>query len=585
MLTLAAGCLWLFAGEFRRLSTVLTSLGLTSLLSPTHHVFQFAGGLVDSRPAVFYASTTAWLLFANVRLLEWLRMRRLSVAVNAAVTILLAGLLAGMANVLAARHAVRRDWSHAQRHTLTDRTVRILRALEEPVHLTVLSPSGSRRLDDVRPLLERLRERSAQLVVESVDPDRDLARTKELAVKYRLGEADVLVVDAARAWEAIPLETLYTPRRGTPAAAGVTPDQAFAGETVIASAIRRLAQSPPPVVAFTSGHGERDPNDFDPLSGFSDMARMLRDDHAVIQPVLLAKEGAVSNRCAVLVVAAPLRRFTREEVHAVGQYLGQGGRVLFLVEPNTDTALDDLLAEWGVRPGADRVVERSGTGRGAFDTTGLGGGFGWGEIHVTQYGGHAITRGLEGWVTTFYGARSVAAADDPAAVPTPPADRTDKPRVTVLAWSSADTWAESDFDQDPPQFDAAFDRPGPVPVALCVERGSSAGIDVQIRATRLVVVGDGEFACNGHLSGANADLFMNAFHWLLGDEHLVAAASRVRDQFDVRIPPRRRIPAFAAVVLGVPASVGLLGLLVAFARRDRRARAAATEPADGDHDG
>ena len=90
---------------------------------------------------------------------------------------------------------------------------------------------------------------------------------------------------------------------------------------------------------------------------------------------------------------------------------------------------------------------------------------------------------------------------------------------------------------------------------------------VQIRPTRLVVFGDSDFASNGGLMGANADLFLNAANWLLDRQELLALPPRTLDEIQVVLDARQLRRLFLAVVVCLPGLVAAAGLWVAWRRR------------------
>jgi hypothetical protein len=58
----------------------------------------------------------------------------------------------------------------------------------------------------------------------------------------------------------------------------------------------------------------------------------------------------------VLVAAGPDRRFSRAETDILSEYLNRNGRLLALIDAGTDTGLEELLHDWGVRLGSDTAV-------------------------------------------------------------------------------------------------------------------------------------------------------------------------------------------------------------------------------------
>jgi ABC-type uncharacterized transport system involved in gliding motility auxiliary subunit len=185
------------------------------------------------------------------------------------------------------------------------------------------------------------------------------------------------------------------------------------------------------------------------------------------------------------------------------------------------------------------------------------------ELFVTDFGDHPITRNLRNVTCIFYSPRSV----EPLMRSEDAPERMDKPRVSALAFCSSNGWAETSFEEHPPRFDRGVDRLGPISVAVAVEKGAVGAIDMQIRPTRIVVVGDSDFASNGALAGGNLDFFMSALNWLLERDKLMGIAPKSPDElrFDMNLGQLRLL--FIFVVIGMPTATMLLGYLVWLRRR------------------
>ena len=149
-------------------------------------------------------------------------------------------------------------------------------------------------------------------------------------------------------------------------------------------------------------------------------------------------------------------------------------------------------------------------------------------------------------------------------------DQADRPRVIELAFSSLKSWAEVDREQSPPQFNEGYDRSGPLPLAVCVEKGLSSGLAMDIKPVRLVVFGDSQFAANGCLAGGNEAFFINALEWLQERGGALAGLSESVGIYDLRIESNDRLIAFFLIVVSMPLLLLGAGLFVALTRRDRR---------------
>jgi ABC-type uncharacterized transport system involved in gliding motility auxiliary subunit len=93
------------------------------------------------------------------------------------------------------------------------------------------------------------------------------------------------------------------------------------------------------------------------------------------------------------------------------------------------------------------------------------------------------------------------------------------------------------------------------------------GMDVQIRPTRLVIIGDSDFVANGVMTGANADFFLNSLNWLLEREELMAIAAKPVEDNRLIMSATQLRALFWIVMAGLPALPALLGTLVWWRRR------------------
>lgn len=478
------------------------------------------------------------------------RGRRAWWTLNEVVAVILAAALTGLINYLAARHYVRWDVTPTGDYTLSERTVGLLRGLQADIDVTVFFSAEHEAYGDVRALLEEYayvarRAEGLTLRIEWIDPVRDLARAAELRETQGLTQGNVVIFSSAGRQKVVRERDLveydYTPLL----AQQPKRRMAFRGEQAFTSAIRSVTVRGIPVVYFIGGHGEREISSYERYAGYSQLARVLRDDFIAVKPLLLAEAGDVPDDCAALVIAGPTRRYAAAELEMLRAFLSRKGRLLALLDPSTPTGLEELIAEWGVRLAADRVIGFSLTGR---------------ETFVPRFGEHAITRRLSNTAIVLYVPRSVEPIGQGA-------ELADRPQVTVLATTAQNGWAERNPDQTPPKFDEGEDRKGPISVAVAVERGPVPGIDVEIRPTRMVVVGDSEFVANGYLVGGNEDFFLGALNWLLERDEMMAVRPGQRQRSCPVLTATQARHLLLVLAVGFPGVFAALGVVAWLRRR------------------
>ena len=466
---------------------------------------------------------------------------------NRSAALLLAAVLILMVNYLSSRHYVRTDWSAAQFYRLSAKTESLLEALDTPVAVTVFFQPGNVLYEDIHNLLREYSFRAPRLAIQWVDPDRDLAQTEELAVKYQVTEPNVVVFDCGGRSKYVRADEIadIDASRGDPRIVS------FKGESAFSSAILDVSQETVPAVYFLTGHGERDITEFDRRRGFSGAAQLIERDNIEVKTLLLSTEKQIPADCAVLIVAGASKSMSRPEADIIGSWLRRSGRLLVLADAGETSGLEELLNDWGVVLRNDVVLDPSRTLTGR-------------EVFAAAYGTHPITEKLGTAAAIFHLPRSV---EPDYAAQTRTAE--DRPAVTPLVLSSADGWSETRLDQSPARYDEGTeDLSGPVSMAVAVEKGRTEGLlNVQIRPTRIVVFGDSGFVSNSGLTGGDTSLFMSALNWLLDREELMAIAPRPVSDTRLKLTRSGLRILFWSIVGGIPASAAALGLIIWMRRR------------------
>ena len=444
-----------------------------------------------------------------------------------------------LANIALYRHDAQFDLTRERAFTPSPEAQRIVRALAQPVQLTFFyqkqDPAGRDAAAKLR-LLSRL---SPLLEVDAVDSDQYPALANRMGVQVyntavvRAGERRIEVVST--------------------------------DEQEIALAVLRAVRGRDKTVCFATGHGEYDIDNFAfhthfegaqghshnsegmavvqmQQHGLGRLRQMLEKLGLVSRKVPLAAGQGVPADCAALVEANPRTRYTPADSAVLRTYLGRGGGVLMLLEPDypVDESLAAVLAAAGVRVGHGVAVDPA---EHYFTDEQM--------IAVTRYAPHPITRGLA--LSIYPGARPVEAIAASGV------------EATVLFATSARAYRLSDR-LAAKEEEAAAVR-GAIPLAVAAEgRFAASGADVP--AFRLVVVGDADFASNSFFPYlANADLLLGAIGWLIREERAPVVKPPVEVLPTVALTGAQMRGIFIATVLLVPGTVALIGGLVWWRRR------------------
>jgi ABC-type uncharacterized transport system involved in gliding motility auxiliary subunit len=386
----------------------------------------------------------------------------------------------GLLNFAGARHPKRIDLTTEKLYTLSDQTKHVLGDLKNDVTIVRFDKTADPALDD---LMAEYKNLTPHLKFQNVDPQ----KKPEVAKEYGATRMKAVVIAYGSKRE--PLE---------PGARGDI------SEEDITSAILKLTRDTQKMVCFVSGHGEKTLADTDG-PGYALVDQGLKKQAYLTRTINLVTDNGVPTECSLVVIAGPTKGFFPQEAEMLEKHLAAGGKVLIEVDPDTDPKLDSIFQAWNVKVGNDLVIDASGVGR-------L---FGTGPVVplVVDYGTSPITKKLQGGMTFFPVARTVAIADR---------SKTDPQTVELLKTSSRSfTIPGLKKGQTEISFDPKTGTAGPLSLGVA---GSSKKGD---KSARLVVIGDSDFAANQGVGlQHNGDLFFNVINWLAEDENLISIRPR-----------------------------------------------------------
>lgn len=380
--------------------------------------------------------------------------------------------------VIAYRLPVRFDLTPQRLHSLAEKSRNVLAALDgSTLEVIAFYPDDDYFRDRARDLLEEYRVAYSSFQYRIVDP----ARNPALVERYNVGSNATLVLR-------------YRGREATVIGRD---------EESITNAIFRLADGRPRIVYFTTGNGEQSIQ-----GGYSLLAEALRGELYEIREILPARESAIPADAHLLVVAGPRAVFSTYELGLIERYIGEGGSVLFMLDPFRDGGFAPFMAQHGLQLYLDTVVDEQSRMMGGDTLFPI----------VSDYGNHPAVRSLD-LMTLFPGVRSIG-VDSAAGAGWD---------IRPIARTAPESWAEVDLDalaRGETRFDRGIDRPGPLTIAVAAER--EGGPTAQ--RGRFVLFGDSDFASNEFIGlGGNRDLILSTIAWLTNEPNLIGIRSRDPD--------------------------------------------------------
>jgi ABC-type uncharacterized transport system involved in gliding motility auxiliary subunit len=453
---------------------------------------------------------------------------------NLALIVVLVLAIIGLANYFLSTHNHRWDFTSARLHSLSDQSIAVLKALKTDVSFQGFFREGNPGRAAMENLLQLYAYYSPRIKYEFIDPDKNPGLVK----RYGVTQDGTTILEAGDKEGRVTTTT----------------------EEDLTNALIKATRAQKKAIYFIERHGEQSLDETGD-NGYSTVKAELEKLGYEVKKQSLALADRFPKDCALLVVAGPQKDLLPNEYDTLKAYIAEGGRVLFMVDPETSTTLPAFLAPYGFKLEDDLVVDT---------VSRLLGGDYFMPV-VTEYEPHAITSKFS-YATFFPYARSVEIGE------TKPEGAT----LTELAKTSPNSWAEHELNQKEVKFDPAKDKQGPIGLAAvetlkiqaaaAAKPGETAAPEAPKPAAekeaRLAVIGDADFAENRYFSlSGNGNFFLNVANWLTEESDLISIQPKTQAPRTIQLTASQGRLLFLVSVVILPLAVLLLGISVWVRRR------------------
>ncbi len=281
-------------------------------------------------------------------------------------------------------------------------------------------------------------------------------------------------------------------------------------EHAISNALLRLNRRDNQQLVFLTGHGERDLYENNNRA-YSELYQQLKQMGFNLQSINLLQKPLPENT-KILVIAAPAYAYLSGAIDQIESYIANGGNLLWLVDPGNTHGLDSLATSLGLQLLDGVIVDNNTTLRRTLNVQHAA------IIPVSDYFPHLITNTMR-FHTLFPFARGIS--------PLQNAGINNNWQIEVLFNSFKKSWSEASKLTEEVTFDPSTgDIAGPLTIAVALHRPidhATNKLPTQTKNQRIVIVGDSDFLSNTHLgAGANLNMGLNIFNWLIGDDDLIS---------------------------------------------------------------
>ncbi len=462
------------------------------------------------------------------------------------------------------------DLTQEGRRKLAPQTIQVLQSMNQEVEVVCLFLRTDDELvwiaqDKTTRFLELCQKYSGLLKVEVLDPQVEMHRLEAMKVPIVSPQGTIVIRAGNR-------QRVVTLAGGSPRLE----------ERDFTNALINVLRDRQPKAYFLTGHKEREITDDNAQTGGSAFGNiLLSESYAVDRLLIKLSDPEIPVDCDVLIINNPLGDLNSLELQAIDAYLNRGGRLMILLEPwisvTNGLGQSEQLRPWledrfGIAVGSDMVISTERKPIYRIELRNQDKAFADIDDGFMEFNGafnktHGITSSFD-QVMLLQTARSVAAAESvPKGVV-----------VSELLRSTPDYWAETDLAGLQEKGTAVHhteEKGGPVSLAAAAVRQSDVLDETgQPFSSRVIVVGDADFATNGQLTAAeipgHLNFLMNSIAWLVERQDLIAIrASGKTDPPLVLSTGEERAIVWVSTLMTLQLVIGV-GLVVYVLRRKYR---------------
>ncbi len=427
-------------------------------------------------------------------------------------------------------HSKTFDLSKAQKNTISDQTIKVLKNMKNEVDVYYFYSVRARavQIEDILALYTKV---SPKFKFQAIDADRNPA----LAAKYKVDKYGVIVLSRPDNGSQEKVDTLT--------------------EEGVTNGLIRVTRETKKKIYFTTGHGE--PSLDAPKNektGYSSLKEELESYNYAVSAVQLFTQQGVPSDCSILVIAGPQSDLFDPEVQQVNQYLSGGGKLIIMDAPMVNNRnLNTLLSARGVIAQNDIIVDKMGRMFGGDPLMPI----------IAAYDSHEITNTLK-MASFMPNTRTFDLKGTAAGI-----------TVNSLAKSNPGSWGETDLNSV--RKGSVSQGPGDLAAPLCVAAAISQNnttfkadaLSLTNNSTAAVVVfGSSDFVNNTFLSSSgNRDFILNAFNFMAGEADTIAIKPKDNSFEPLFLSKIQGRMLFLVPTIFLPLLITAIGVMVFVRRR------------------
>ncbi|MCK4833143.1 MAG: GldG family protein [Gammaproteobacteria bacterium] len=457
---------------------------------------------------------------------------RLQLTVQKLIFLLLFVSSIGMLAWITNHYSYQFDLTANKRHSLSSNSVELLNRLDKPVAVHAYTSDDVTR-QAIQEIITRYQRIKSDFKLQLLNPDIDIEQIQKDGVVMNKPFAFVIFYNDRMEH----IDSL--------------------SEQSISNALLRLNRRDNQQVIFLKGHGERDLNGTDNRA-YARLNTQLADMGFNLKMINLL-ENSLPENTKLLVIAAPLNQYLAGEIEHIENHIKNGGNLLWLPDPGELYGLDKIASSLGLQLQDGIIIDNNPELRQTLNIQHPA------VIPVTEYFPHIITNTIR-YNTLFPLARGISPLSNEEIV--------NNWQAEALFNSTAKSWSEAGGLQEEMVFDStAGDVAGPITIAVALHRNrikQEHGQQVPAGSQRVVVIGDSDFLSDNYIgSGANLNMGLNIFNWLIGDDDFISVEVKPAADTKLALNDTQLIIIGFGFFLIIPAILIIIGFRIWYVRKNR----------------
>lgn len=457
---------------------------------------------------------------------------RLQLYIQKIIFLLLFTCSIGMLAWLTNHYTYQIDLTANKRHSLSSSSIQLLNALDKDITVHAYTTEEVTQ-KAIKEIIDRYRQVKSDFNLRLLNPDIDITEAQQDGIVMNKPFAFVIYYNNR-------MEHINS-----------------LSEQAISNALLRLNRRDNQQVVFLSGHGERNING-DDNRAYATLNRQLTEMGFNLQVVNLLEKPLPDNT-KLLVIAAPENNYLAGEIKPLEKFINNGGNLLWLADPGELQGLDKLAASLGLQLQNGVIVDNNTDLRQTLNIQHPA------IIPVTEYFPHIITNTIR-YNTLFPLARGISPLTNENTV--------NNWQAEALFSSYGKSWSETGGLTEEVEFNSsAGDIAGPVTIAVALHRAiqnTGESTVVQNQTQRIVVIGDSDFLSDTYLgAGANLNLGLNIFNWLIGDDDFVSVEVKPSADTKLELNDSQLIIIGFGFFLVIPLLLLITGFRIWYLRNNR----------------